>query len=222
MDKESERIVKSLIGLEEQLTPEQLKFQEQADGKGDAALLQFHNQKMLEGQDDAARNSVLIENNESTAHLTRYWTRPFVRVSPERDPRHFRLGKYYGVPSEIVNMIYAECDLESCVNLRRVNSFWFSAYQQSDHILESKVKERFPWMVPEAELFIWGDCALVFAGRLRSQKWSAVDTLNRLLMRRKETIVHAVLAEELKEDQKMLSDFEELVAHDQATCTGKC
>lgn len=222
VNKESERIEKALVSLEEQLTPEQLKIKAQAEGKGDAALLQFHIQKMIEGQDEAARNSILIENNASTAHLTRYWTRPFVQVNPERDPRHFRGGRYYGVPLEIANMIYAECDLESCVTLRRVNSFWFSAYQQSDHILESKVKERFPWMVPEAELFTWGDCALVFAGRLRSQNWSAVDTLSRLLQRRKETLVRTVLAEELKEDHKMPSDFEGLVAHDQATCTGNC
>lgn len=221
VSKESEKIDKAL-NKQDTWTIEETRLQAQAQGLGDAALLQRHIQKMMEGQDEAARNSVLIENNENTAHLTRYWTRPFVQVNPERDQTYIRGGKYYGVPVEIAEMIYAQCDLESCVNLRIVNSFWLSVYQQSDHILESKVKERFPWMVPEAELFTWGDCALVFAGRLRSEKWSTVDSLNKLFQRRRGIGVRTVLAEELKEDQKMSSDFEGLVAHDEATCTGGC
>ncbi|KAG5358936.1 hypothetical protein CJU90_3660 [Yarrowia sp. C11] len=79
------------------------------------------------------------------------------------------------IPWMIAKAILSEADLESCAQLRQVNRFWYSFFNESEALLESKVRRRSPWMSPSGELKTWADCALVFAMRVGSKKWTETD-----------------------------------------------
>lgn len=85
------------------------------------------------------------------------------------------------LPLEIVCNIYAHAELETCVNLREVNSYWYAAFNQLDvRLLRDKVKERNPWLKPGEDgtgLKTWSECLRVFVARVRCDKWIAVECL---------------------------------------------
>ncbi|KAG5361739.1 hypothetical protein CJU90_3159 [Yarrowia sp. C11] len=82
------------------------------------------------------------------------------------------------IPWMIAKAILSEADLESCAQLRQVNRFWYSFFHESESLLEYKVRKRSPWMSPSGELKTWADCALVFAKRLASNRWTEIDDLH--------------------------------------------
>ena len=85
------------------------------------------------------------------------------------------------LPPETVYNIFAHAELETCVDLREVSTFWYAAFNQLDaRLLKQKVKERNPWLKPGedgTELKTWRDCVRVFVGRLRSGKWTSIECL---------------------------------------------
>ncbi|KAG5366033.1 hypothetical protein CJU89_0443 [Yarrowia sp. B02] len=84
------------------------------------------------------------------------------------------------LPLEIISLIYASADLETCVALRQVSSVWYSTFQALDTILAPKMRARNPWIEPgDADLSTWRDCVLVFVGRLKSGKWVAIDNIHK-------------------------------------------
>lgn len=85
------------------------------------------------------------------------------------------------LPFEIVCTIYAYADLETCVNLREVSSYWYEAFNQLDgRLFKDKLKERNPWLKHGEDgtgLKTWSECLRVFVARVRSDNWTAVECL---------------------------------------------
>lgn len=75
------------------------------------------------------------------------------------------------LPLEIAEMIFSHCDLEECVALRHVSSFWYTLFNDSEDSLKSKLLVRNPWMRPEGSILSCAECAVVFSARVSSQKW---------------------------------------------------
>lgn len=67
---------------------------------------------------------------------------------------------------EIAALVFAACDLETCVVLRQVSSFWYCLFQETN--LGPKMYESCPWMFPGGDILTWQDCVLVFAARMKS------------------------------------------------------
>ncbi|KAG5358558.1 hypothetical protein CJU89_5174 [Yarrowia sp. B02] len=86
---------------------------------------------------------------------------------------------FSSLPLEIANVIFALCHLETCVDLRQVNSFWNNVFRQADQIVQSKLQQRNPVIQPGesgSELSSWTDCAIVFVSRLRNAKWTHIES----------------------------------------------
>lgn len=84
------------------------------------------------------------------------------------------------IPLEIALAIYSCCDLETCIDLRAVSSFWYEAFEHADKIVKSKVQGRNGVLQPGepgSELLTWSHCALVLVTRLRSSKWTFIESL---------------------------------------------
>ncbi|KAG5359039.1 hypothetical protein CJU90_3772 [Yarrowia sp. C11] len=113
------------------------------------------------------------------------------------------------LPWPVAHTILSFSDLESCVQLRQVNTFWYSFFQQSESLLEFKVRKRSPWMSPSGEVKSWADCAVVFVNRLSSKKWTTTD-LRALPRPTRYSPVHIVHVRELQWGQKLPVDFHEL------------
>ncbi|RDW48877.1 LOW QUALITY PROTEIN: hypothetical protein B0I74DRAFT_132651 [Yarrowia lipolytica] len=65
------------------------------------------------------------------------------------------------LPPETVYNIFAHAELETCVDLREVSTFWYAAFNQLDaRLLKQKPGE------DGTELKTWRDCVRVFVGRL--------------------------------------------------------
>lgn len=87
------------------------------------------------------------------------------------------------IPLEIALAIFSFCEIEACVDLRRVSSFWNEAFKQADEIVKHKVLGRNAVIQPGeagSELETWTDCALVFVARLRSSKWRAIESVEQV------------------------------------------
>lgn len=103
---------------------------------------------------------------------------------PEMGPKRPFTSTDKEVPLEVADMIFNYCDLESLLELRQVNSFWYKTFRQLDKSVRKKVLDRNPWMEPGdsgTDMETWGDCALVFVGRLKSSQWReiwSVDQVN--------------------------------------------
>lgn len=87
------------------------------------------------------------------------------------------------IPLEIALAIFSFCEIEACVDLRQVSSFWNEAFKQADEIVKHKVLGRNAVIQPGeagSELETWTDCALVFVARLRSSKWRAIESVEQV------------------------------------------
>lgn len=113
------------------------------------------------------------------------------------------------LPLEIKHLIFSFSSLESCVALREVNKDWYSTFQNSEAVLERKMKERNPWIKPgDPDLQTWADCVLVFAGRLRCGNWSTTDCLeDALYVPYEPWVTKTVVGHELKPDEKLPANF---------------
>lgn len=95
--------------------------------------------------------------------------KPEVKLSSERTWEAAQSSKpNIELPVEIACIIYSHCDLESSVELRLASSFWYRVFQLSEKDLEIKIRSRSPFLEPDAEMSTWGDCALVFASRIKT------------------------------------------------------
>lgn len=63
-----------------------------------------------------------------------------------------------GLSVEIATMIYSNCDLKTCIQLRQVSTYWYNHFQKLDSMLEGMVKKRFPCMLLEGERLCFGLC----------------------------------------------------------------
>ncbi|RMI95679.1 hypothetical protein BD777DRAFT_129531 [Yarrowia lipolytica] len=73
------------------------------------------------------------------------------------------------LPPETVYNIFAHAELETCVDLREVSTFWYAAFNQLDaRLLKQKPGE------DGTELKTWRDCVRVFVGRLG---WTSIECL---------------------------------------------
>lgn len=112
-------------------------YDEQKHENTEVLQRQMHN--LMDRQSEELKRFILVENNPFTAHLRkRESSRPAVTMRLD--------GEGGDIPLEVASMIFSCCDLESCVKMREVSSFWYNLYQTAD--LKSKVIERSPWMAP--------------------------------------------------------------------------
>lgn len=118
------------------------------------------------------------------------------------------------LPLEVMGVLYSVADLETCVALREVSSKWYTAFKMYGDNMMNAVKSRTLGLTPGengCELQSWGDCALVFVGRLRNSKWEKVEeedrqarSSNRIL-----TPTHTLVPIDI--DAKLPSDYTGLV-----------
>lgn len=134
---------------------------------------------------------------------------------------HVNAGFLSGhVPVEISSLIFSHCDLESCVQLRQVSSFWYTMYRDSDLTLGDMLWSRDPFFRPDAEIKTWGHCVLVFVARLRN--WSSVAHLDDIeLDFGRPKPVRLVIAPKLEYGEKLPTSFQGLEEHDPG-CTHWC
>lgn len=183
-----------------------LEVYQEAQGSRDGLLLQLQVEQMLEGQDDDSKNFILVETNPFSQHLSKCQKRPRVVLQKSRQLKFSNSN----LPLEIMTMIYSYSSLESCISLRKVNTSWYSAFEYSERLFESKVTQRFPWMCPENDMDTWGACALVYVARKKSKKWIPVNNLNTMYTQRKLLPLKQLVATELKENEKLPEGFEGL------------
>lgn len=107
------------------------------------------------------------------------------------------------LPLEILGMIYAAADLETCVIMRQVCSAWYHLFQEVD--FRPKLIARNPWMKPQDDLGSWTDCVLVFVARL--ENWKVADSVNDIHVLAKRERQHALLAFAMKQDEKLPHNF---------------
>lgn len=121
------------------------------------------------------------------------------------------------LPLEIMSMVYSLADLEDCVALRQVDHSWYSAFQQMEHLWESKMSERNLWMKPnDPDLASWADCVLVFVARVKT--WTPMNSMDAARLQGKTAEMKATVAVELHESEKLPSDFTSMVGHLKDNC----
>lgn len=139
--------------------------------------LQEHIVQVLMGQSQQIQQQIL---QDTVAHRSLDFARN-TRPSRPKLSKKQPFTKDADIPLEVAGIIFEHCDLESIVQLQQVSSYWYSAYRSLDNVLKTKVQSRNPWMElgeNGTELDTWGDCALVFVGRLNSRQWQAVKTVD--------------------------------------------
>lgn len=152
--------------------------------------------EMLEGQSDEIKDYYLFEKNRFIKHLS---------VVPDIRPVVQLTDKPYELPFEIQCLIFEQLDLEDCVQLRQVNQAWYSAYQNSEHILKPKLMARFPFMSEST----WSDSVLVFVSRMQNPKWTVVEELDDIQLEKGRS-TEVVASLELKVGEKLPANFEPL------------
>lgn len=113
------------------------------------------------------------------SHLTKVsGVRPQAIINPNRRP-----CPSTHLPLEVMSIIFCFAPVESCINLREVNSSWYSAFYESHQEMKwrAKLMNRNPWMRPgDPDLKTWADCMLVFGRRVKSDKWKLVNELENI------------------------------------------
>lgn len=177
-------------------------------GPGPEVLLQTALQSLVQGQDPELRQWFYNEFlSEFGQHLNKSecW-RPTVTIATKRPtPDVFHL------PPEIASMIFSIANLEACVTLREVSSFWYKIFdQQPESFWKLKLAKRNPWMCPgDQDLCTYADCALVFTRRLKS--WPSENSLDDIPETQNEMTFKEVVAFELGSEQKVPDDFESVM-----------
>lgn len=107
------------------------------------------------------------------------------------------------LPAEILAMIYAAADLETCVEMRQVCSAWYHMFQELD--FRPRLKARNPWMEPQDDFSSWKDCVLVFVARLG--KWNTAPSVDRIHVPAKPEQRRALIAISMQADEPLPSNF---------------
>lgn len=178
-------------------------------------MFQTHVQEMLEGQTEELKRWFLMDYCGFGQHIYKQLTQNSVGFEFKRIKSQDRVNSTF-LPPEIMHMIYAHCDLESCVVLRQVSSEWFDFFSHMEDTLESKLKTRNPWIKPGdgPELTSWKDCVLVFVARLNT--WTPVDTIDDIEIPDTCAPRKTLVARELK--GRLPDNFEHMFSH----CDGNC
>lgn len=173
-------------------------------------LLQNRLQELVKRQDEELRNWFMNgELEQAGSHLkVAKSARPDVAmdISVSRNPTPSSSLK---LPFEIMVSIYELSNLETCVALREASKDWYVAFRNSERVMERKVQERNPWIKPgDTDLPTWADCVLVFAGRLRSEKWETIGNPGNVFHIPVEPVeVKAVVGVELQLNEKLPANF---------------
>lgn len=114
-------------------------------------------------------------------------------------------SRFSNLPPEILAAIFNACDLETCVNLREVDSAWYLLFQRSDLILKQKMAVRNPWITPSDDFRTWRDCALVFVTRLKT--WHNANHLDSIHIEPRQGGRKTVVGMELKRNEKLSPNF---------------
>lgn len=120
--------------------------------------------------------------------------------------------KPFRLPIELTGVFYSVNDLETCVDMREVSSEWYTAFKRYGDCMKNTVKSRTLGLQPGgngSELQSWGDCALVFVGRLRNAKWKKVDHSEAYNPYRGISSTHTLVSIDI--DAKLPSDYTGLV-----------
>lgn len=187
---------------------------EKAKGSLDAILLQETIHRMLHGQPDKLRRFLLVEHNCFAAHLIRTRSRPVLNdrtqhLHNQHVQRLCQNARF--LPAELMTMVYSFCELETCVVLRQVSSDWYTAFNQSEKVLSTKLLGRCPWVALDEELVSWALCVLVFVGRLRRpDKWITTENVLGLFHKRRLSPVKTLVAAELRHGEKLPRSFRTL------------
>lgn len=167
-----------------------IRFWQERDQPVDRAnRLQLTVQGLVEGQNEALKRWYLTECVSFGGHLDkipRTVSKPPITVSKPTtvsippitvsEPPSF---DSWALPTEIASTIYSFCDVETCETLRQTSSFWYTAFQESDHVIKQVLATRNPWFQLEADLVTWGQCLLVFAARLKT--WKVAEDISELI-----------------------------------------
>lgn len=205
---------------------------EESDKAVDRAnRLQLTVQGLMDGQTETLKRWYLTECLQFGSHLDKQEkepesesrTEPSEPRPPKRAPTpEIKSGLMSDpqLPPEIASAVYSFCDVESCVALRQASSFWYTAFQGSDHVLQNVLAARNPWFQLEGDLVTWGQCLLVFEARLRS--WRVVEDSNEMATlvskaRRPQLEDHFLTATPLKFGERAPVGFSSL-----ATCHPLC
>lgn len=190
----------------------------QAIGSQDDARVQILIQDMMM----KGRRSQEIRDYVLTEHCP--VLKSFVKKKKERQQRVQIDEKVKRVPSnalltpELASMVFSHCSLETCVQLRQVDVSWYTAFQTCEEVLETKMKQRSPWMKPGGDVYSWADCVLVFVKRL--SKWKKMKSTSAdMLMEREQSALKNVVARELHHGEKIPGDFVGLEPGCSDTCS---
>lgn len=186
-------------------------------------LLQSGLQKIAKLQDEETRQMIWRKYQAWYGeHITPYKKlKPVTKVVPKiQRVQKVATGSSLlaNVPPEIFAAIFNACDLETCVNLREVDSAWYLLFQQSELALKQKMRARNPWITPGDDLSSWGDCAMVFVARLRT--WQSAEDIKSIHITRRKTVTKTVVAFELGRDEKLPQNFS--VMSDSHSCPYSC
>lgn len=157
-------------------------------------IVQSEVQKMMENQGDEEKHWVLLENNPFIAHLDRPRITPCPGIVTGKRSTPSDSG-FRHVPPELASLILKNCDdLETCVNLREVNSIFYQEYSHCEPEFRTKIMSRYPWFHREEDTFTWAECVLVYLKRMTGGKWSTTDDLENLTTKQEKTPVKTLLS----------------------------
>lgn len=127
------------------------------------------------------------------------------------------------VPPEIIVMIYSLCDLETCYDLRQVNSTWnYGFLQVPETTWKNKLRYRNPWMIPhDGELTSYAECVLKFVGRLKT--WIPVQSVDDMeIPTETPKSLDCIIAEPLEKHEKLPESFEPMLDKYPGQCHHWC
>lgn len=171
-----------------------------------AVLLQAGLQKLVDGHDDDVKKWFWKqEMSEFGAHVrATEITRPVINLNSRRD------NKSLEIPADIMGLVFAAADIVTCVELREVSKDWYTAFNDSEGILERKLRERNMWIKPgDSDFQSWADCVLVFVKRLQRGKWSTVAApeMSKIQVPAQPVERKTVVGSELELEEKLPSSF---------------
>lgn len=141
----------------------------------DHRQLQLQLRNIVQTQPQKIQHELLERFSPVTSVPHKLETRPVVNVDVHKRVDLSNISQQQYIPVEVMELIFECADIESCVILRQVNSAWYGAFQACQGVLKTKVLERTLVLEPGedgTELYTWGDCVLVFSGRLKNKKWT--------------------------------------------------
>lgn len=178
-------------------------------------VMQTQLMKLVRDQPAEVKDSFWKEHlSEFSNHVKRRCCDSKPVVNLEKHRTTLKTENSLSLPPEIMTIIFLHLDLESCVNLRQVNSDWYTSFQALEHIWHQKVSERNPWFTPEdLNTQKWGVCALVAGYRLR---WKRAESLEQVVEagifsgRNTRSNTKTLVYRRCQSEEKLPSNFERL------------